>query len=187
MLTKRIFDLSVIFIFLPICIPVYLVSMILLWVFQGAPIHYSQPRVGKNGVEFRLYKFRSMISNADEIGSYRTQKYDARITKIGHIFRKLSIDEVPQLVNVIKNDMSLIGPRPYVLKQKAQFTTKDWDARVSIAPGLTGLAQVSGRSDCSTEERLRLDLEYVKKHNLLLDIKILLSTVKVVLQRKGTN
>lgn len=187
MFKKRLFDLFLIILSLPALLPTYLLLVLLLLVFQGTPIHYSQTRVGRNGVPFRLYKFRSMVVNADKSGAHNTQKNDLRITRIGGIFRKLSLDEIPQLINVIKNDMSLIGPRPNLPRQKEDFTDADWNKRHRVPPGLTGLAQVSGRSALSQEDRLRLDLAYVDRHSLLLDIKILIDTVKIVILRKGTN
>lgn len=187
MAIKRIFDLVLVFMALPVILPVYLACMATLLVFQGRPLHFCQERVGKNGAIFKLYKFRSMITNAARSGGFSTEKNDARVTKIGRVFRRLSLDELPQLVNVVIGNMSLVGPRPYLLAQKSQFSTVDWDKRLEVSPGLTGLAQVSGRSNCPPEERLRLDLEYVKTRSLWFDIRILFGTVKLVLFQRGTN
>jgi len=128
-----------------------------------------------------------MVINASAIGAIRTEHNDPRITKIGHYFRLLSLDELPQLINVISGDMSLVGPRPYLLKQKEEFDDAVWALRLQVKPGITGLAQASGRSNCSIEERTRLDLDYVKNRSFFNDMKILLSTVGVVLRQSGTN
>jgi len=154
---------------------------------DGFPVFYSQIRVGKHGVEFKMFKFRTMVKNADQIGSHQTAESDQRITKVGSFLRKTSIDELPQLINVLKGDMSLVGPRPNVLNQKIEYTEKDWTKRNKVAPGITGLAQVSGRSSLSFKERLHYDTMYVDKVGLLMDAKILSRTVLQVLLRKGSN
>lgn len=164
------------------------------------PIIFSQNRIGKNGKEFKFYKFRSMIPNADQAlfelleknperrEEYRINKKlenDPRITKIGKIIRKTSIDELPQLINVLKGDMSLIGNRPYLPREKEDMGLY-YNNIVKTKPGLTGYWQVNGRSETSFGERLTLEQYYSRHASLMLDIKIFFKTFKVVLLHKGS-
>ncbi|WCG23662.1 sugar transferase [Vagococcus lutrae] len=155
------------------------------------PVFFSQKRVGKNYKEFDMYKFRSMCVNAEEKleellvynevqGAMFKMKEDPRITKVGKFIRKMSLDELPQLWNVLKGDMSLVGPRPPLKREVKKYTSYD-KQRLSVTPGCTGLWQVSGRNDVGFKEMVELDLEYIKTQSLKNDIKILLKTVKVVL------
>lgn len=156
---------------------------------KGA-IFFSQKRVGKNGKEFNMYKFRSMVSNAEEklaellehnetTGAMFKMKNDPRVTKIGRFIRKTSIDELPQLINVLKGDMSLVGPRPPLKREVEQYSEYHLQ-RLLVTPGCTGIWQVSGRSNIGFEEMVELDLYYIKTRNCKLDIKIILKTVKIV-------
>lgn len=153
-------------------------------------ILFTQSRVGLNGKEFKMFKFRSMVSNAEErleellrynevSGAMFKMKDDPRITKVGKIIRKTSIDELPQLLNVLKGEMSLVGPRPPLLREVALYSDYH-KQRLMVTPGCTGLWQVSGRSSLGFEEMVELDLEYIKKRNLYYDIKIILKTVKIM-------
>ncbi|MBC2283808.1 sugar transferase [Listeria booriae] len=155
-----------------------------------APVFFKQARVGKGGKHFMMYKFRTMIPDAEaklaellqfnEIeGAMFKMKDDPRITKLGRFLRKTSIDELPQLVNVLKGNMSLVGPRPPLEREVAEYSARD-HLRLSITPGCTGLWQVSGRNDVSFAEMVNLDLEYIQNVSLALDIKILLKTVRVI-------
>nr|WP_233448984.1 sugar transferase [Listeria weihenstephanensis] len=155
-----------------------------------APVFFKQERIGKNGKRFMMYKFRTMIPNAEaklaellqfnEVeGAMFKMKDDPRITKLGRFLRKTSIDELPQLVNVLKGDMSLVGPRPPLEREVAEYSVRD-HRRLSITPGCTGLWQVSGRNDVSFAEMVNLDLEYIQKVSFLLDMQILLRTVRVI-------
>ena len=163
-------------------------------------IVFSQKRIGKNGKEFNFYKFRSMVPNADEVlfellekNPERKKEYelnkklenDPRITKIGKFIRKTSLDELPQLINVLKGDMSLIGNRPYLPREKKDMK-KYYDDIVKTKPGLTGYWQVNGRSDTSFGQRLTLEQYYSNHANLKMDIKIFFKTFKVVLLHKGS-
>lgn len=185
--SKRLFDLVVVMVSLPILMPVYVLCVLVLFIFQGLPVHYYQSRSGKSGVEFKLIKFRSMVNNAAELGSIQTKQNDARITRIGKYFRLFSLDEIPQLINVLRGDMSLVGPRPFLLAQKKDFDNAQWNKRLQVKPGITGLAQVAGRSNCPVEKRIKLDIEYVRTRSLLLDFKILLNTISIVILGKGSN
>lgn len=162
-------------------------------------IFYSQIRIGKNGKKFKMYKFRSMVPNADEIlfktleidkvaaEEYRKNKKfknDPRITKVGRVMRKLSIDELPQLINILKGDMSMIGNRPYLPREKDDMGEYYKDI-IKTKPGLTGYWQVNGRSDTTFNERLKLESFYSNHNSLVLDIKIFFKTFQVVLFGKG--
>ncbi|WHY61513.1 sugar transferase [Cytobacillus firmus] len=157
-------------------------------------IFFSQKRVGKNGRQFNMYKFRSMVSNAEEklqellqynevSGAMFKMKDDPRITKIGKFIRKTSIDELPQLFNVLKGDMSLVGPRPPLPREVEEYSDYD-KQRLLVTPGCTGLWQVSGRSNIGFKEMVDLDLMYIRKRSLLFDIKIILKTVLVLFGSK---
>ena len=165
------------------------------------PIIFSQNRIGKNGKEFKFYKFRSMVSNADEVlfktlemnklmaeeyKKNRKLKNDPRITKVGKVIRKLSIDELPQLINVLKGDMSIIGNRPYLPREKEDMEDF-YDDIIKTKPGITGYWQVNGRSKTTFKERLELERYYSNNYSLILDIKIFFKTFKVVLFGKDAN
>ncbi len=158
------------------------------------PVFFKQQRVGKNGKIFNMYKFRSMVSNAEELleslldknetsGAMFKMKDDPRITRIGKFIRKTSIDELPQLWNVLKGDMSLVGPRPPLPREVDEYTEYDMQ-RLLVTPGCTGLWQVSGRSNIGFEGMVELDLKYISERSLLNDIKILLKTVLVLFGSK---
>lgn len=155
------------------------------------PVFYSQIRIGKNGRLFKMYKFRSMVVNADrklkkllkynEIdGAMFKMKYDPRVTKIGRIIRKYSIDELPQLLNVIKGDMSLVGPRPPLEREVENYTEYD-KQRLLVIPGCTGLWQVSERNNVGFHEMVELDIEYIDNANMWIDIQILLKTIWIMI------
>ena len=198
---KRIIDiiggLVGIVLLIPITIVLYLISIFSKE--NKGPIFYEQLRVGKNGKEFRIYKFRSMVMHADEklweylnsnpeakeeYKKYKKLREDPRITKTGKFLRKTSLDEFPQFINVIKGDMSLVGPRPYLYREKEDMGERYNDI-IKVKPGLTGYWQVNGRSDVDFEERTRMDIEYIKNRNLWLDFKILIKTFLSVLFGKN--
>ena len=176
---KRLFDFVVSFAGLFVLIPIFLVIGLIIWLPDRGPIFYRQTRVGRNCTPFGMLKFRSMVLNADQIGGYQTHAGDPRITKIGRILRKTSIDELPQLINVLIGDMSLVGPRPDVPAQETLYAPNDWQKRHSVRPGITGLAKVTGRSSVDFETRLAYDLEYVETQSIMLDLKLLVKTVGV--------
>jgi exopolysaccharide biosynthesis polyprenyl glycosylphosphotransferase len=157
-------------------------------------VFFSQTRVGKNGKEFKMYKFRSMVSDAEErlkdllkynetTGAMFKMKNDPRVTKVGRFIRKTSIDELPQLWNVLKGDMSLVGPRPPLPREVEQYTEYD-KQRLLVTPGCTGLWQISGRSNVGFKEMVELDLQYIRNRSILLDIKIIFKTVLVLFGSK---
>jgi len=148
---------------------------------------FRQTRIGKNCQPFTILKFRSMVSGADQKGPYFTSANDARITKMGAFIRKTSLDELPQLINVLKGEMSLVGPRPDTPAQESNYSPEEWRERHTVRPGITGLAQAKLRSSATHEERLALDLQYARQHPLLQDAGILWQTVQSVLLRRGAN
>ena len=154
-------------------------------VLSGAPAIYRQKRAGIYGQPFILYKFRTMVKNADTLGPGLTESADTRVTGIGRLLRRFSLDELPQLVNVLKGDMSLVGPRPDVPKETDKYKGREKNV-LAVLPGLTGLAQISGREDLGPEEKLCLDLYYINNMSFFMDIDILLKTLVVVFKEKGT-
>lgn len=182
---------SIIFI---LALPVFVLCIIAIKLDSPGPVFFLQNRTGKGGPNFRMYKFRTMVVNAHELKEkylhLNTLTYpdfkipnDPRITRVGRFLRKTSLDEFPQLLNVLKGDMSLVGPRP------TSFSCSTYDlwqtARLGVTPGITGLWQVSGRANIDFDERNRLDIEYIRKQSFWYDIKILFRTFKCVLERDG--
>jgi len=174
---KRFFDVVVSATLLVIVAPILFLIAVLIKLDSPGAVLYRQERVGRYGKPFKIYKFRSMITNADKIGDYFTMPGDVRITKIGKFLRKSSIDELPQLINVVKGDMSLVGPRPDVTAQRDYYTDEEWKLRHILRPGITGLAQATVRSEATMDQRKALDLEYVSRSTLLLDLQIILKTI----------
>lgn len=188
LMMKRLFDLLGAGIGLILLSPIFLVVAILIKLEDPkGPVIFKQVRVGKNGEKFFMYKFRSMVTDAESLlpglldkneiqGAMFKMKEDPRVTKIGRFIRKTSIDEFPQLFNVLKGDMSLVGPRPPLEREVAMYTSYDRQ-RLLVTPGCTGLWQVSGRSSLSFKQMVELDLYYIQHRSILFDIKILIKTV----------
>jgi lipopolysaccharide/colanic/teichoic acid biosynthesis glycosyltransferase len=170
---KRLMDVALSFAALLLLSPLLLATALCVALDSGWPVLFVQHRVGRGGREFGMLKFRSMVRNADTAGSYMTGSNDPRITRIGRLIRRASLDELPQLLNVLKGEMSLVGPRPDVPAQRFDYSESDWCERCSVRPGLTGLAQARLRSQATAAERLALDLHYVRQHGIALDLKIL--------------
>jgi lipopolysaccharide/colanic/teichoic acid biosynthesis glycosyltransferase len=195
-LLKRLLDTAVSALALIVLLPLFILTAIAIWVENPGPVFYTQIRVGLNGKHFRFYKFRSMVMNADNIkkelaasnessaGVIFKMKQDPRITKVGKIIRKFSIDELPQLINVLKGDMSLVGPRPPLPSEVAEYTLEE-RKRLHIIPGITCLWQVSGRSDIPFTDQVRLDMQYIQSASFLNDIILLLKTIPAVLTGRG--
>ena len=144
---------------------------------SGRPVLFRQIRLGLHGREFGMFKFRSMVKDAASIGPYFTSTNDPRITRVGRLIRRTSIDELPQILNVLRGDMSLVGPRPDVPAQRGLYRDADWAQRCSVRPGITGLAQALLRSEGSEGERLALDLRYTREANVWFDLKIMVWTL----------
>lgn len=174
---KRLMDIVLSLAALVLLSPVLL--FVALWIVldSGRPVFFRQTRVGRDGQPFGILKFRSMRIDAAATGPYFTQANDPRITGVGRFIRRTSIDELPQLLNVLWGDMSLVGPRPDVPAQQSLYTPDDWTLRCSVRPGITGLAQVRGRSQASFGQRLAFDLEYVKNVSVWLDLRIFWWTI----------
>lgn len=185
MMLKRSFDIVGSLALLIVTFPAWFVLAVLVRAHDGGPILYRQERTGLGGKPFHILKFRTMVQNADKIGSYSTAENDARITPVGRYLRRYSLDELPQVINVLKGDMSVVGPRPDVPAQRSLYSQADFAKRHSVRPGITGLAQATLRSNATPEERLRLDLEYVDRASFLFDMKILALTVRQVLTKGG--
>jgi lipopolysaccharide/colanic/teichoic acid biosynthesis glycosyltransferase len=173
---RRAFDLAGAAALLLLSSPVLALAALAIKLEDGGPVLYRQRRVGKNGVEFELLKLRTMIVGAETQGAgWAVNEGDPRITRAGRILRRLSLDELPQLWNVVRGDMSLIGPRPTLRYQVEQY--EPWKRRrLDVKPGLTGLAQVEGRARLSWDDRIRLDVWYVENRSPWLDLKILART-----------
>jgi lipopolysaccharide/colanic/teichoic acid biosynthesis glycosyltransferase len=194
-ISKRIFDVTVALFILLLVLPLIPVIIILIKIDTKGSLFYKQKRVGKNRKEFDLYKFRSMVKGADKTieslrqlsdsdGPIFKLKNDPRITKVGHFLRHSSLDELPQLINVIKGEMSIVGPRPNLPSEVAHYLP--WqEKRLEVTPGITCFWQVAGRSHIGFHEWMRLDLEYINKRSFRTDLKIILKTFPAVIARKG--
>lgn len=204
---KRLLDIIVSIISLIVFSPIILIIAVLIPLDSRGPVFADTPRrVGKNGKLFRMYKFRSMVKNAHDAltsnpeyqklykeyrkGSYKL-KDDPRITRVGHFIRKFSLDEIPQFINVLKGEMSVVGPRAYypdeLEEQQKQypFTKQDVKVVLSVKPGITGIWQVSGRSEIHFDKRIKLDALYADKRSVMFDIMILLKTPLAMISGKG--
>lgn len=192
---KRCADILLSLLLLAATAPLLLVAALLIRLTSPGPVFFIQRRSGRFGKEFRMLKLRTMVQGAekaqDELAeglegrSFLKLENDARVTPVGRILRRFSIDEIPQFLNVLKGDMSLIGPRPLLPCDVRAFPRDERARRFDVRPGITGLWQVSGRSDLSDEERMALDLEYVDRWSLGLDVEVLLRTPAVVLTARG--
>ncbi|MDO4836540.1 MAG: sugar transferase [Clostridia bacterium] len=184
---KRLFDIvfsSLLIVFLTV-VPILLIVPILIKLTSKGPAIFKQERVGKNGKFFHIFKFRTMLipeERIDENGNMR--KPTESITKVGSFLRKTSIDELPQLFNILFGDMSIVGPRPMLPAQVAKISQEE-KRRHCMRPGVTGLAQVNGRNNLDWSEKLKFDLQYVREFSLWLDIQIMVKTIKVVLSHEG--
>lgn len=195
-LIKRAMDIIFSLLGILILLPVFiLIAIFIKLEDREGPIIFSQTRVGKNESTFTMYKFRSMVSNAEDIlidildqnettGAMFKMKKDPRVTKIGKIIRKTSLDELPQLFNVLKGEMSLVGPRPPLLREVNLYNNYHMQ-RLLVKPGCTGLWQISGRSNIGFEEMVKLDLYYINNRTILFDFTILFKTITVLLGSKG--
>ena len=198
---KRLFDLASVLVILALFWWAIIIVAIAVRLTTGSPVIYGHKRVGRGGREFNCYKFRSMVPNADEVLAHLLAtdpqareewsrdfklKNDPRITRVGRFIRKTSLDEFPQLWNVLMNDMSVVGPRPVVRKElDAYYAGTCREHYLSVKPGLTGLWQVSGRNDMDYSERVELDRHYVISWGLWFDFMIVMRTVGVIFRRKG--
>ena len=194
-LFKTLLDFLFSIFFLIFSLPFFIIISILIKLSSRGPIFFLQERIGKNNISFKCIKFRTMHPEAKDIlenllmndeklkmefEQTHKIKNDPRITTIGKLLRKTSLDELPQFINVLKNEMSIVGPRPIVNKEKNKYA-KNLKKVLSVKPGITGLWQVSGRNNLTYKTRIKLDLNYVDNHNFLMDIRILIRTIGVIL------
>lgn len=179
---KRSFDVVFAVVFGALVIPVACLIILLLLVFQGRPVLFRQERLGMNGRAFQVLKFRTMADSNQDDGSLLPD--ELRITPLGAFLRSLSLDELPQLINVLKGDMSLVGPRPLPVRYLDRFDRWQLE-RFTVRPGLTGLAQVNGRNSATWNERFEFDRLYAQKTSFILDLRIIAKTLPVVLRRDG--
>ncbi|HEE5581096.1 sugar transferase [Acinetobacter baumannii] len=181
---KRLLDIFISLFALLILMPVFLIVVYKVRKNLGSPVFFLQERPGKDGKLFKMIKFRSMKDGVDQNGNILPD--EERITPFGQKLRSTTLDEMPQLINVLKGDMSIVGPRPQLADFMQHYTPRQM-RRHEVRPGMTGLAQVSGRNNLSWEEKFELDVEYVEKHNIWLDFKIMIKTVQVMLKKEGIN
>jgi lipopolysaccharide/colanic/teichoic acid biosynthesis glycosyltransferase len=181
---KRGLDFLISLLVLILLWPVLLLIVITIKFSSKGPAVFKQQRAGKNGNSFMFYKFRTMTIEADPFGPSPKSGRDPRLTKVGRILREYSLDELPQLFNILKGDMSIVGPRPLYLSQIPEWSERQ-KKRLLVKPGLTGLAQISGRGELTREEKLELDAKYVETASFSADVRIVLTTVARVFSRKG--
>ncbi|MHA3049438.1 sugar transferase [Acinetobacter sp. ANC 4639] len=181
---KRLVDIIIASIAFTILLPVFIYVAFKVKKNLGSPIFFYQERPGKDGKLFKMMKFRSMKDALDQHGNILPD--EQRITPFGQKLRSTSLDEMPQLLNVIKGDMSVVGPRP-MLKEFVEHYTPEQARRLEVRPGMTGLAQISGRNELDYEERFKCDVWYVDHHNVWVDFKIMFKTVSVMLKKEGIN
>lgn len=198
-MTKRLLDFTLLIVTLPITVPIMLTLAAIVKLTSKGPVFFRQARIGDRGKVFYAYKFRTMRPDAVEVLEQYLRKHpelrrqweedhklkdDPRITTVGQFLRKVSLDELPQLLNVLKGEMSLVGPRPIVEAEVERYG-ETYKLYTSVLPGITGLWQVSGRNDISYDERVRFDEFYVQNWSLWLDLYILLRTIRVIIFREG--
>ena len=195
MISQRFLDVAFSSVALLVLLPFLIVLALVIRIDSPGPVLFTQRRVGKHGEEFAFFKFRSMHANAEtrletvlstneRSGPVFKMRHDPRITRVGHWLRHSSADEVPQLLNILRGEMSLVGPRPALPREVALYTAPQ-RCRLSVTPGLTGLWQVSGRADLSFDESIQLDLDYIARRSFALNCVILLRTVPAVLTGRG--
>ena len=179
---KRILDIILSLIAIIITLPIFLIVGILVLIFIGQPAIFRQKRPGKNEKIFTMYKFRTMTNKKDENGNLLPD--ELRLTKLGKFLRKTSLDEIPEFINILKGDMSFVGPRPLLVEYLPYYTEEE-NHRHDVRPGLTGLAQVNGRNNLDWNDKFQKDLEYVNNITFINDVKIIIDTIKIVFKREG--
>lgn len=186
---KRAMDILICLLAMIIALPVMLVIALAIKLDDGGPVFYKQQRVTLNGKVFNILKFRSMIVNAEAAGkSIPATDNDPRITRVGRIIRATRVDELPQILNILKGDMSIVGPRPERVEHVEQYTREipEFDFRLKVKGGLTGYAQIYGKYNTSAYDKLRLDLMYIENYSILLDIKLILMTIRILFKKEST-
>lgn len=193
---KRIADVLIAAISIVVFSPIMLIVMLIIRLDSKGPVIFGHTRIGKNGEKIKVYKFRTMYENSKELFEQFTPEQkkeyeenfkldnDPRVTKVGRFLRKTSLDELPQLLNILKGNMSIVGPRPIVDAEKEKYGIY-FDKLISVTPGLTGYWQANGRSDTTYEERVQMDMYYIDNRSILMDIKIILKTFISVIKKEG--
>ncbi len=181
---KRFSDIVLSIISLIFTLPIFIIVSIAIKIESKGPIFFVHPRAGLNGKAFIMIKFRGMIDNALQYGPELTQKDDPRITKVGKFLRRTSIDELPQLINVLKGEMSIVGPRPEILSITQKYSDEHKEV-FKFIPGITGYSQINGRQMLTPEQRTEMEINYYKNETFWSDLKILLGTFSVVLSNEG--
>lgn len=184
---KRTLDIFISLIGLFLSLPILFISILAIKIEGNGPVFFIQERSGYKGKAFKIIKLRTMITNAETIKVLHTRKNDPRITKVGTYLRRRRIDEVPQFINVLKGEMSIVGPRPEVIEisKKLECDIPNYSKRFLVKPGITGWAQVNGGYDITIEEKIKLDLQYIQHQSILFDVEILIKTIWVVVTGKG--
>lgn len=181
-LDKRLLDLTLILVSAPLTLPLMLILALLTRIFHGAPVLFTQTRPGYKGKPFKMYKFRSMTNARDPQGNLLPD--EARLTRFGRFIRSSSLDELPELLNVLRGEMSLVGPRPLLMQYLSRYSPQQ-ARRHEVYPGISGWAQINGRNNLSWQDKFELDVWYVDHRSLALDVKIIFRTLLKVLQREG--
>lgn len=184
MIAKRLFDLIISFLAIIILLPIFIIISLAIKISDGGSVIFKQERTGKNNVPFTLYKFRTMKINVNPFGKTPCSQNDHRFIKCGRFLREYSLDEIPQLFNVLKGEMSIVSPRPLFISQISELS-EHHKKRLLVKPGITGLSQIYYRSSLISKESLDMEVEYTEKQNILLDIKIILMTIATVVRKKG--
>lgn len=201
-IAKRAIDIVAGIVGVILLVPIILVIFLMRIVKKenDGPMFFEQIRIGKNGKQFRIYKFRTMVMNADqkladylkenkeaarEYKKFKKLKNDPRITKVGNFLRKTSLDEFPQFINVLKGEMSLVGPRPYLNREKDDIDEEYYNKIIKVKPGITGYWQVNGRNDVDFNDRTYMDTYYIEHRSFVMDIKIIIKTILKMLKREG--
>ena len=181
---KRVLDILIAITAMVILSPALVAIWIAIKLSSKGPVIFMQERAGKNGMPFVFYKFRTMKTDVEPFGPSPKSGKDPRLTKVGKFLREYSLDELPQLFNILKGDMSIVGPRPLYISQILEWNERQ-KKRLLVKPGLTGLAQIGGRAELTREEKLEFDVKYVETTGLLTDIRIILATIVYVYKRKN--
>ena len=181
---KRFCDIIISFFAFLIFLPVILICILAIKLETKGPAFFLHERTGYKGEKFRLYKLRGMVHNALEIGPEITGVNDSRITKVGKFLRRTSIDEIPQIINVIKGEMSIVGPRPEITSITDNYSDSQREV-FNFKPGITGISQINGRQTLTPDQRVKMEIEYYKNATLFSDLKVILKTVKVVISNEG--
>ena len=183
-LQKLVFDLFVSLVSTILLLPVFAIIVVAIRIGSKGPAIFSQERAGRGGKPFVFYKFRTMLVDVEPFGASPKSGEDPRLTKIGKFLREYSLDELPQMFNILIGDMSIVGPRPLYVSQISEWNDRQ-KQRLEVKPGLTGLAQISGRGELTREEKLELDVKYVETRSCVLDLRIIMATFAQVLGRKS--